>query len=103
LKVAFVTNQKTEQGSTLDYGVHDHDGQRLFSCFIDPAWRSNQPENLEFAVIGVKEEGKGVALLLLEEIDKIHHRVDWNWILSQHLEIKACMALDPVQKLIIWG
>jgi hypothetical protein len=44
-----------------------------------------------------------VALLLLEEIDGIHYRVNWNWKLSQHLEIKDWMAQDPVQKLIIWG
>lgn len=103
LKVPFLANQKAEQGSALDYDVHDRDGQRLFSCFINPAWRSNQPEYLEFVVIGVKEGGKGVALLLLEEIDGIHYRVNWNWKLSQHLEIKDWMAQDPVQKLIIWG
>ena len=104
LKVPLSPNQKAEQGSAaLDYDVHDRDGQRLFSCFIDPAWRSSQPEYLEFVVIGVKEGGKGVALLLLEEIDGIHYRVNWNWKLSQHMEIKDWMALDPVQKLIIWG
>jgi hypothetical protein len=83
--------------------VQDPDGKRLFSCYIDPAWRSNQPEYLEFVVIGVKEGGKGVALLLLEEIDGIHYRVNWNWKLSQRLEIKDWMAQDPAQKLIIWG
>jgi hypothetical protein len=103
LKVPFLANQKTEQGSALDYDVQNRDGQRLFSCYIDPGWRSNQPEYLEFVVIGVKEGGKGVALLLLEEIDGIHYRVNWNWKLSQHLEIKDWMAQDPVQKLIIWG
>ncbi|PQE16155.1 hypothetical protein CJF31_00009146 [Rutstroemia sp. NJR-2017a BVV2] len=102
LKVPLLASQKAEQGSTLDYDVHGRDGQRLFSCFIDPAWRSNQPEHLEFVVIGVKEGGKGVALLLLEEIDGIHYRVNWNWKLSQHLEIKDWMAQGPVQKLIIW-
>jgi hypothetical protein len=103
LKVPFLANQKTEQGSVLDYDVQDRDGKRLFSCYIDPAWRSNQPEYLEFVVIGVKEGGKGVAVLLLEEIDGIHYRVNWNWKLSQFLEIKDWMAEDPVQKLIIWG
>jgi hypothetical protein len=103
LKVSFLANQKTEQGSALDYDVQDPDGKRLFSCYIDPAWRSNQPEYLEFVVIGVKEGGKGVALLLLEEIDGIHYRVNWNWKLSQRLEIKDWMAQDPAQKLIIWG
>lgn len=103
LKVPFAANQTAEPGSALEYDVQDRNGERLFHCFIDPAWRTNQPEYLEFVVIGVKESGKEVALLLLEEIDGIHHRVSWNWKLSQHMEIKDWMAQDPVRKLIIWG
>ncbi len=103
LKVPFSANQKAVQGSALDFDVQDKDGQRLFGCCIDPAWRAKQPEHLEFIVIGLKEGGKSVVLLLLEEIDGIHYRVNWNWKLSQYMEVKDWMAQNPVQKLIIWG
>jgi hypothetical protein len=103
LKVPFSADQEVEEGSALNYEVLDCDGQRLFNCWIDPAWREKQPEYLEFVVIGLKETGRSVALILLEEVDGVHYRVNWNWKLSQHVEIKDWMALDPVRKLVIWG
>jgi hypothetical protein len=103
LKVPYEATQKAEPGSTLTYDVLDRQGQRLFSCCIDPAWREKQPETLEFVVIGIKEGGKAVALLLLEEVEGIYYRVNSNWKLAQYMDIGDWMEQDPVQKLVVWG
>jgi hypothetical protein len=103
LRVPYEPTQKAEPGVALTYDVQDGQGQRLFSCCIDPAWRANQPEKLEFVVIGVKEGGKALSLLLLEEVDGICYRVNSNWKLSQYMEIREWMEQGPVRRLVVWG
>ncbi|EXJ72525.1 uncharacterized protein A1O5_03671 [Cladophialophora psammophila CBS 110553] len=103
LKVPYSAHQNVEPGSTLPYDVQGRNGDTLFSCYIDPAWRDKQPESLEFVVIGLKEGGKAVVLMLLENVGGIYYRANWAWRLSQHLKIKEWMDQSPVQKLIIWG
>ena len=103
LKVPYSAHQNVKPGTTLPYDVQARNGDTLFSCYIDPAWRDKQPESLEFVVIGLKERGKAVALMLLENVGGIYYRANWAWKLSQHLSIKEWMDQSPVQKLIIWG
>ena len=111
LKVSHSASRNFEPGATLPYDVKGRDGDTLFSCHIDPAWRDKQPESLEFVVIGLKEKGglsmketeKAVALMLLENVDRVYYRVNWAWRLTQHLTIDEWMDQNPVQKLIILG
>jgi len=111
LKVSYSASRIVGPGATLPYDVKGRNGDTLFSCDIDPEWRDKQPESLEFVVIGLKERGgislkereKAVALMLLENVDGVYHRVNWAWKLSQHLSIDEWMDQSPVQKLIILG
>jgi hypothetical protein len=103
LKVPSSLDRNVGPGATLPYDVKGRNGDTLFSCYIDPAWRDKQPECLEFVVTGLKEGGKVVALMLLENVDGVYYRVNWAWKLSQHLSIKEWMDQSPVQKLIVWG
>ena len=66
LKVPSSAERNVRPGATLPYDVKGRNGDTLFSCYIDPAWRDKQPESLEFVVTGLKEGGKVVALMLLE-------------------------------------
>lgn len=103
LKVSYSEARNIRPGATLPYDVKGSNGVTLFSCYIDPAWREKQPESLEFVVIGLKEGGKGVALMLLENVNGVYYRVNWAWKLSQGLSIEEWMDQSPVQKLIILG
>jgi hypothetical protein len=103
LKVTSVPLRNIRPGEAAMYDVQGQDGVNLFTCYLDPTWRAEQPENLEFAVIGLKEGAKSVALMLLENVDGIYYRANWAWKLSQHVTIQQWMDQKPVQKLIIWG
>jgi hypothetical protein len=70
------------------YDVHGHDGRNLFTCYLDAIWRAKQPESLEFIVIVLKGGAKSVALMLLENVDRVCYRANWSWKLSQHLTIQ---------------
>ena len=89
--------------ATAQYDVMGRDGRRLFECRVDPAWRQKQPDNLEFVVIGLKESRKEVTVMLLENVDGIRYRVNWEWKLSQHLSIEKWMNQSPIRKLIYLG
>lgn len=103
LKVSYSAHQNVEPGATVPYDVQARNGDTLFRCYIDRMWRDKQPDSLEFVVIGLKERGKAVVLMLLENVGGIYYRANWAWKLSQHLSIKDWMDQSPVQKLIIWG
>jgi hypothetical protein len=68
---------------------------------MDPAWRDKQPESLEFVVTSLKERGKVVVTMLLENVDGVYYRVNWAWKLSQHLSIEEWMNQSPIQRLIV--
>lgn len=101
--MSFAAGQKIKAGTTTQYDVIGQDGVKLFDCFIDLKWRAKRPKCLEFAVLGLKEGRKGVALMLLDNVDGVYYRVNWEWKLSQHLRVATWVCQDPVQKLIVLG
>jgi len=103
LKVTSTPVRNIRPGEPAMYDVQAHDGRNLFTCYLDPIWRTKQPECLDFVVIGLKEGAKSVALMLLENVNGVHYRANWAWKLSQHLTIPEWMDQKPVQKLIVWG
>lgn len=94
---------REKPGETLPYEVESSNGSRLFTCELDPMWRATQPERLEFIAIGFPDYGRDLALMLVENVNGICYRVNWDWTTWQTISIEDWMNQDPIQKLVILG